>query len=220
MVRTVESSGQYELGRYYEGVRGEMLEFLPKKLERILEIGCGEAGFAEAVKRLTGAEAWGLELNQLAAGVAAERLDQLLLGDVISQMDNLPDQYFDCIVMNDVIEHLIDPEECLTRLKEKLVSGGVIVCSIPNVRHYTNLYNMLFKKQWRYEDAGILDRTHLRFFTEKSIREMFVRLGFNVQILKGINRTTHRTPRVVNALTLGWLSDAMFLQFGCRVSPR
>jgi len=217
---TKESQSLYDLSRYYENLRVEMLDFLPSKLGTMLEVGCGSASFSEVVKQTHGTETWGIEINDAMRELAEKRLDHLLIGDAMALLAELPDNYFDCVVMNDVLEHFVDPYTFLEKLKGKLSGNGVVVCSIPNVRHYTNLYNLMFQKQWRYEDAGILDRTHLRFFTENSIRDMFDSLGYEVEVLKGVTRTTHRTPKVVNALSLGWLSDSLYLQFGCRARPR
>src|SRR4030067_687595 len=124
------------------------------------------------------AEVWGIEADSNAAEKAKSKTDKVLHGDVNVLIDDLPDDYFDCIVSNDVLEHLVDPYEVLTRLKGKLSGKGVIVASIPNVRHISVLKDLILKKQWRYADDGILDRTHLRFFTRRSILGMFEGLGF------------------------------------------
>ena len=79
---------------------------------------------------------------------------------------------FDYIIMGDVIEHLLDPWTAVRNMRELLVPGGSIIASIPNVAHITNLYNML-SGSWTYEDMGLLDRTHLRFFTKSEIVKMF-----------------------------------------------
>ena len=91
--------------------------------------------------------------------------------------------------MNDVIEHLLEPWDDIQKLKSKLKSDGIFVSSIPNVRYAKNLFNMLFKRDWKYTDDRILDSTHYRFFTKKSIRRLFEENGYSVQKMKGVNRT-------------------------------
>lgn len=210
----------YDLTHYYQGERSEMLEFIPADAKRILEVGCGEGGFSAFLKEKLGAEIWGIEINETAGKKAEKIFHKLFIGDAFSLLGELPDQYFDCIIFNDVIEHMVDPYSLLYKIKSKLSKTGVIASSIPNVRHYNTLFSLVFKKQWRYEDAGVLDRTHLRFFTGKSIREMFDEQGYDIIKMKGLNRSTHRTINIVNILSLGWLSDTLYLQYGCQVRPR
>jgi 2-polyprenyl-3-methyl-5-hydroxy-6-metoxy-1,4-benzoquinol methylase len=198
-----------------------MLAFVPEDSRRILEVGCGEGMFSAGLKNKLQAEVWGLERDPDAAEKAKSRMDKVLNGDVNLLIDRLPDGHFDCIVCNDVLEHLVDPCEVLARLKRKLSGKGVIVASIPNVRHISVLKELILQKQWRYADAGILDRTHLRFFTRRSILEMFDALGFDVIRIEGINKTSSfRKFHLWNILCLGQLSDARYSQYACVARPR
>jgi len=114
------------------------------------------------------------------------------------------------------LEHLADPYTVLFNIKTKLNKNGVVVSSIPNVRYYSNLKKLLIDKQWQYEDLGILDKTHLRFFTEKSIKDTFDRLGYEIVKLSGINAFNPTWKfKLLNIITLGNLSDTKFAQFGC-----
>lgn len=206
---------------YYVFGRKEMVEFVPEDARTTLEVGCGEGVFSEEIKKRLGSEVWGIEYDSVAAEKARNKLDAVLHGDVVVLLDQLPDHYFDCIVFNDVLEHLADPFILLTKTKVKLSDHGVIVASIPNVRHISVLKELLIDKNWRYEDAGILDKTHLRFFTKKSILEMFDGLGFDVIRIEGINKTSSfRKFHLWNILCLGHLSDAMYSQYACVAKPR
>ena len=81
----------------------------------------------------------------------------------------LPDNNFDVVIFNDVLEHFENPWAVLENVKTKLNASGVVVASIPNVAYITNLVELILKKDWRYKpEGGILDKTHLRFFTKKS----------------------------------------------------
>ena len=158
---------------YYQGARPEMVDLVPKTAETILDIGCGEGHFAAGLKKELGAEVSGIELDEKSAALAVEKLDKVYSGDVNEIIKGLPESYYDCITCNDVLEHLVDPYSILKQLKSKLAPEGLIVSSIPNVLYFRVLANLLFKGDWKYENEGVLDRTHLRFFTRKSIIRMF-----------------------------------------------
>src|SRR5690606_19979004 len=164
---------------YYSGLRKDMLPYVPRSTRRLLEVGCAEGAFSSQLKGDRGLEAWGVEMNSTAAQVAASRLDKVVHGRAEDVLDQIPDSYFDCIVCNDVLEHIYDPYSLLLALKGKLAADGVLVASIPNIRYYKVLGELLFKRQWRYADSGVLDKTHVRFFTRESLREMSQELGLD-----------------------------------------
>jgi SAM-dependent methyltransferase len=211
---------------YYEQPRTEMLSLLPEPCHRVLEIGCGSGVFGATVKALRGAEVWGLEPEPTAARVAQGRLDRVL-DCPFPDDDLLPEKYFDCVVMNDVLEHMVHPERALARAKEVLVDGGVVVASIPNVRHFPTLWRLVVGGEWEYTERGILDRTHLRFFTRKSISALFVENGYRVDVLDGIDAYYQMTPadrkpwryfRYFRRLPLPGIHDMSYLRFAVRAS--
>lgn len=203
---------------YYQFQRAEMMEFLPHSYKRVLEIGCGEGSFAAQL--LSNTEIWGVEPNETAARAAANRLKTVLIGNYDTVRDRLPASYFDLVICNDVIEHVPDHDALLRDLHNKLQDGGYLVASIPNVRHFKNLAELLFQKDWRYREAGVLDRTHLRFFTERSIRRTLVEHGFVIDVLKGINRPRSSRKRILTSiiklLTFGFYADIQYQQLGIR----
>ncbi|NJL12973.1 MAG: class I SAM-dependent methyltransferase [Microscillaceae bacterium] len=206
---------------YYYGERAEMMAFYPQSARVVLDVGCAAGNFALALKQKYGAEVWGLEYEAEAARQAAEKLDKVLAGDCALNMPLLPDAYFEVIFFNDVLEHLVDPYSVLQMAKSKLKPGGQIISSIPNVRYFRNLGNLLFKKQWKYEESGILDRTHLRFFTTRSIRDMYQELGYEILQHRGINATSRSwKPFLVNLLTFNAFSDIRYVQFVTVARPR
>jgi len=204
---------------YYSQTRTEMLPFIPSNTKRLLDIGCSEGLFGAQLKQKLGAEVWGIELIPSVAELARQKLDRVLCGDIVEQLDKLPDRYFGCITFNDVIEHLVDPYRILLALKRKLSPQGVMVASIPNVRYFPTLFNLVVRGEWRYEDEGILDKTHLRFFTKKSIIEMFETLGYRVMRIEGINRSSGRKTKLLKLITFGRMSDIEYLQFACVARP-
>jgi 2-polyprenyl-3-methyl-5-hydroxy-6-metoxy-1,4-benzoquinol methylase len=113
---------------YYQRQRREIEPFIPINARRILDVGCGQGFFGEMLKSTREIEVWGIELDSVSAKEAIRRLDTVLIGDVEKNLNSLSDGYFDCIVFNDVIEHLVDPWNILRLIKPKLCSSGIIVC--------------------------------------------------------------------------------------------
>jgi 2-polyprenyl-3-methyl-5-hydroxy-6-metoxy-1,4-benzoquinol methylase len=173
---------------YYANARVEMLQFIPDNAQKILEVGCGEGKFS-AMLTEQGKETWAIEPNPASANIAAKGIAKVFCGTIDEKLSEIPDETFDVIVMNDVIEHLTEPWDDIQKLKSKLKKDGVFVSSIPNVRYAKNLFHVLFKRDWKYSDDRILDITHYRFFTKKSIRRLWEENGYSVQKMKGINRT-------------------------------
>ena len=199
---------------YYSLSRPEMLGYIPKQAKVILEVGCGQGNFAYALKQQReGAEVWGIELAEDEASEAAEKLDKVLSGSVESQIPQLPDNHFEVVIFNDVLEHLLDPYGVLTLLKSKLKPGGVVVSSIPNIRYFRNFFDFVWRKNWDYTDSGVMDKTHFRFFTVKSIRKMYENQGYKILQHEGINPSKSIKPVLMNILSLGKFSDIKYLQF-------
>ncbi|MBK9733896.1 MAG: class I SAM-dependent methyltransferase [Saprospiraceae bacterium] len=190
-----------------------MMEFLPKNIGVVLEIGCGEGGFSTYLKNTYHCEVWGIEYEKEQGLVASKYLDKVLIGDVGQLMDQLPDHYFDTVICNDVLEHIYDPYTILKSLKTKMKAEGKVISSIPNIRYFRNLYDLVFNKNWDYQANGILDITHVRFFTTKSIVKMYENAGYKVLTHKGINASKSIKPRLFNILTLGTFSDIKYIQF-------
>ncbi len=205
---------------YFSGGRPEMLTYIPTQAKRILEIGCGEGNFGAFLKQKQGAEVWGVEFEPLHADIARTKLDKVFAGDVAAVMSQLPQHYFEVIVCNDVLEHLTDPYTVLENLRNHLTPSGIVVSSIPNIRFFRTFFDFVFHKNWDYTDNGIMDKTHLRFFTIKSIPRMFENAGYEVVKLKGINASKSIRPVLFNMLFLGFFPDIKFLQFAVVAKPR
>jgi 2-polyprenyl-3-methyl-5-hydroxy-6-metoxy-1,4-benzoquinol methylase len=208
-----------EVAMYYRHPRPEMLGFVPATARRVLELGCAEGRFATAVKERTGGEVWGIEFNPQAAECASAVIDRVLVGDADQKIAELPDTYFDAVICNDVLEHLVDPVATLKQLRRKLQPQGVVVASIPNIRYLPALSKVVFRKDFPQEDEGIFDRTHLRFFTRKSIVRMFETAGFTMRRIKGINRYYGPLALLITFVSFGYFADVMYLQYACVASP-
>ncbi len=168
---------------YYHQHRPELLQYIPKSARRVLDVGCGAATFTKAVKQLGIDEVVGIEMNEAAAREASEVLDRVIVGN-IEEMD-LPfeDGYFDCVIFADILEHLYDPEAVLRKVARVLSPTGLMIMSIPNVRYYL-IWAMLSAGRWKYDDSGVLDRTHIRFFTAYEMRALVRDAGLRVQLMR------------------------------------
>ncbi len=173
---------------YFEHDRPEVRALIPAHAQRVLDVGCGAGALGTALKleREPGLEVVGIELDAAAAQRAGEELDRVLTGDAIARLAELRSGSFDAIVFADLLEHLADPQAALAHARRLLAPGGVVVASLPNVRHWSVLRQLL-EGDFRYEAAGILDRTHLRFFTRKSAQRLFAAAGFAVERCQGVH---------------------------------
>ena len=166
---------------YSSIVRWDMIELIPVGDHKILEVGCGAGQTLKKLKELGKAkEIVGIEINEQATQDLSGTLDRLYVGDV--ETIDLPhaDKYFDYILFGDVLEHLINPRRVLHSCKSLLRDDGYIIASIPNIKHHSVLLRLIFFDEFQYTDAGILDSSHLRFFTKKEIVKMFKDEKFEV----------------------------------------
>ena len=204
---------------YYLGERLEVVPLLPKEYSRVLEIGCGDGGFRNNLNQEH--EYWGVEPVEPIAKLAQEKLDKVLVGTYEEVESRIPNNYFDLVICNDVIEHMPDHDKFFQSIKEKLKKDGSLVGSIPNVRYIGNLWELLIRKDWEYKDIGILDRTHLRFFTMKSLIRALSNNAFSIEQIVGINCYQPRSPlkRVLYILAILLFGrDIKCLQFGIRAN--
>jgi len=164
---------------YFEFDRPELLALIPRTAATVLEVGCGRGRLGESLKARQSCEVNGIELDEEAATIARGRLDRVFVGDM-EQMDlDLCSEYYDAVVCGDVLEHFRDPEKQLARIRLWLKPTGVVIASIPNVRHHSVVRSLL-DGNWTYEPAGLLDATHLHFFTRRNIQELFEKAGYAV----------------------------------------
>ena len=168
--------------RYYENAREDLIQLIPQGARRVLDVGCGIGNLGAAIKAKRGpsVEVVGVELDIDAAEKARKVLDKVIAGNIETIDLPFEQKYFDCIVYGDVLEHLMDPWALLKRHKAFLKPKGYVLASIPNIAHY-RIIKMLKKHEWNYQEAGILDECHIRFFTIKSIKRMFEDAGFNIR---------------------------------------
>lgn len=164
---------------YYGHARPEVVKHIPKDTRVVVDIGCGAGALGAAVKqRLGDVEVRGVEISSRAAALARRVLDDVHHG---SAEEPMPESWPtpDCLVLADVLEHLVDPWTVLKAWVDRLPVGGTAVISLPNIAHGSILLNLL-KGNWAYVDAGILDRTHLRFFTRNTAIDLLEQAGLEL----------------------------------------
>lgn len=167
--------------QYFLHPRPEIVELVPLTARRILDVGCAAGRLGQTLKSRQQCLVHGVEMHPIAANQARSVLDAVYEGDIQGVLDQLPDRFFDCIVLADVLEHTIDPWNTLRQLTGKLAANpeSTMVLSIPNAAHWSVVLPLL-AGQWEYMDEGILDRTHLRFFTPSSVIAMVKAAGLRV----------------------------------------
>lgn len=146
--------------------------------KRVLEVGCGSGFVSEQLKR-NGCTVTGIELDPERAAMAKKFCSKILIGNVEEMALDFPKESFDVILFGDVLEHLFGPEAVLRKVRPFLAEGGLLVASIPNVANW-KIRLLLLKGSFDYTDWGILDRTHMRFFTRKSAKSLIEKAGFDI----------------------------------------
>ena len=167
---------------YSLGFRGDILELadLQKPQLTIMDIGCACGGTLMKAREMNpNAQLYGIELSSGAAAVA-EHFGQVFQADMLTIDKPELLGKFDYIFMGDVLEHIVDTDGALAKVYSWLKKGGQLIVSVPNIANISIITNMLMGK-WHYEDSGILDRTHMRFFTYKEMVENLARHNFTVK---------------------------------------
>lgn len=198
---------------YFQGQRSEVAHLVPQSCDRILDVGCGFGGLGRELKSRGFSSISGIELNPEAAPNLLGVYEKYWIGDVEAFCLPQDAEYFDCIIFADVLEHLKDPWVTLSRYVKWLKPGGVIVASIPNVRNIALMYNLIIRGRWQYQDSGLLDRTHLRFFTRTEIVKMFENAGLRIDLISENKESLAGVRRIVTAPLLTLIPDLGVCQF-------
>ncbi|MBT6046552.1 MAG: class I SAM-dependent methyltransferase [Candidatus Scalindua sp.] len=169
--------------KYDDTPRMDLLNLITEVPERVFEIGCGAGATGKAFKqKFKDIEFIGLEPEEKAAEIAQTRLDKVIRSDIEKvRLDSLGliKEYFDLIICADVLEHLYDPWKTIFTLRDYLKPNGSMLASIPNIQNI-DIINKLVDGHWTYSKYGLLDATHIRFFTLNEITKMFTGTGFKI----------------------------------------
>ncbi len=166
-------------GSYYQNVREDLFPLIPESAVTILEVGCAAGRTGKELKKRPGVFVAGVENDPEAARLAREVLDDVVEGNIEAMDLPYEENSFDCILFADVLEHLIDPLAVLKKMHKYLKPQGTVVASIPNVQFFGVVHH-LTEGNWTYQKEGILDETHLRFFTFKEMEKLFSQAGFEI----------------------------------------
>jgi 2-polyprenyl-3-methyl-5-hydroxy-6-metoxy-1,4-benzoquinol methylase len=206
--------GQELLADYYVAERSELVAFGRRQghFANALDIGCasgifGENLLREGVVRICD----GIEPFGDAAQAASLRLRRVWHGTLESVAGEVPWPQYDLVCMADVLEHLVDPWAVLRQLRERTNPGCCLLLSVPNVRHYKISMPLLFKGEFRYTDQGIMDRTHLHFFTRESLIDTLKECGWRVRTIDSHMKKRYRKAFMPTRWLEPWVAVQYFI---------
>ena len=214
--------GRYD-GQTYEADESTGLigSFIPFGA-RVLDVGCGTGSVSRLIREHRHATLVGIEPNADRAAICRERGIEVHSGYLTSGLLATLGQ-FDAIVFADVLEHLSDPSAMLRLIRPALKPGGVVVASVPNIANWTVRARLLFGR-FNYSESGIMDATHLRWFTQRTVRELFDRSGFVINSMGGsAGKWMHeyrRMPGHMRRQLLPWLTWRFPALFACQLIVR
>lgn len=196
---------------YATSTRADILPLVDRRYPHVLDVGCS-AGNTGALLKARGLceRVTGIEPFAATAALARHKLDHVIEKPVEAALDDIPDLSVDCILCLDVLEHLVDPWATVERLSTKLKPGGAFITSVPNVRHVQVLFNLLVRGRFRYTDSGILDRTHLRFFTRESALALMQTQSLAIEQSSGL---LGPLSKGLNTASLGLFKDLLIGQY-------
>jgi SAM-dependent methyltransferase len=205
---------------YFTHARTEIEPLLPARLGRVLEVGCGAGATLAWLRHSHRCDyVAAMELSERSAEQARRHADLVVTGNAETLLESaFHGQTFDLVLCLDVLEHMVDPWRFVQSLAQVMSNDATAIFSIPNVRHLSVLLPLVVGGQWRYEAEGILDRTHLRFFTRISALQLVSTPPLQA------TRWLHNIPRspsrlgLLNRVTFGVFAD--FLAFQYLISVR
>jgi len=198
---------------YHDNLRHDLLRFLPEKSTSCIELGCGAGTFGKTLKAELGTRVVGLELDPVSAEAARSVLDEVVQGRLEELADRLPWETCDLVVCNDILEHVADPAAVLDVIARRIQRPVHLLFSVPNVRYIEVVGELVLLGRWKYREHGVLDRTHLRFFTRRSFRQLLSEHGGTV-LREGFTSSCKNLPfRILDAICLGALQEFRYMQY-------
>jgi Predicted methyltransferase (contains TPR repeat) len=197
---------------YYRNDRMDVLKVIPNTPKNVLELGCGEGNFGSLLKQKYNCNVTGIDISSAALSKAKGRIDKIYHAN-IDEFDFSKLGKFDLVVANDCLEHLREPWEVVAKLKNNISADGYFVASIPNVRNYQIIKDVFKNGRWDYVDSGLLDRTHLRFFTKENMIELFKDNQYIVEEIIPTHIKRIKKRRILKFLLKKYCPDLFVLQF-------
>jgi 2-polyprenyl-3-methyl-5-hydroxy-6-metoxy-1,4-benzoquinol methylase len=204
---------------YFSFIRLDLINLIDRNSSnlKVLEIG---AAYGETLHYLkqegVASEVVGVDLfEDVKNKQNYKKLDKFIFGNIEEIELNEYETYFDLILLPDVLEHLIEPKKVLDKLKKYLTQEGKIILSMPNIRHYSAMNKIFLKGDFKYEESGLFDYTHMRFYCRKNIKELIEASGYavlkeesSIKNYKGKSIT-----KIINSLTFGLLEEFFSVQY-------
>lgn len=184
---------------YFKGLNVKLFQKISPNSSTILEVGCSEGKLGAYIQQRYKAKVYGIELFPEAAVQAKQKLTDVIIGDIEKIDLPYPEQFFDHIIFGDVLEHLKNPWAVLEKLKPYLKKDGTILACIPHIGHISSLIELI-AGNWNYTKNGILDQTHLRFFTRSTILELFNSAGYDIKEIDSITSTNQYCEQWISHL--------------------
>jgi 2-polyprenyl-3-methyl-5-hydroxy-6-metoxy-1,4-benzoquinol methylase len=203
---------------YFGTARLDMLALLRRgECERLLELGAGDGATLRAAKDLgLATHTVGIDAVGPFAGEAARGVDRFERGDIESMSLDLFGAPFDAVLCADVLEHLVDPWAVVNRLVELLRPGGLFLASLPNFRNHRALRPIVCNGDLAYANAGLLDRTHLRFFCRRNAIQLLEQAGLTIETVAENMGAYGLRHRALDWLTLGTCHEFFVHQYRLR----
>lgn len=166
----------------YINVNPYILKYLNNlKNKQILDVGCGDASLGKILEKKEN-KVTGIEMNPESARLARKNISNVIEEDALAAVKKLKKDFFDVVILSDFIEHIPYPDIFLKELKHLIRKGGFIIISVPNIANFTTRFDLLFGR-FDYKKHGIMDSTHLRFFTKKTISKLVSAAGYKIKKL-------------------------------------
>jgi 2-polyprenyl-3-methyl-5-hydroxy-6-metoxy-1,4-benzoquinol methylase len=198
--------------QYYQGVRTDLIELVPSINGAVFEIGCAEGKTLEYIRSKFDCTVAGVDYCDSAVSTAQAKGLNVCKCDLNIEPLPFSETEFDYILVGDVLEHLYDPWRILKDLSLRLKNDGRLLISIPNVKHYYILRDLILKDQWEYQESGLLDISHVRFFTLTSSQKLIEESGLEIDTLK-YSMSASPKMRWLNKLLSGKLDSYLAFHF-------
>jgi 2-polyprenyl-3-methyl-5-hydroxy-6-metoxy-1,4-benzoquinol methylase len=194
---------------YYQHLRMHLLLLAGSDIQdiKVLEIGCAAGQSLSYFKQNGAAYTVGVELVPEVAQMAMSRpeIDKIIIGNIETIDLEYPEGYFDLVVVGHVLEHVTNPWDVLSKVVTYIRPGGKIIGSLPNVRHLSVIIPLIFSGDWEYQSVGILDWTHYRFFTKKTVQQLLESANLKVDCITP--EVLGKKSLLLSLLTMGLFDD-------------
>ena len=184
---------------------------IPLSAKKILDVGCANGNWVNRLGKRE-LEVIGIERDEKLCAQASRNLRKVFLADVEKFDLPFPERYFDCILYADVLEHLQDPQALLQKHIRYLKEDGCAIASIPNIRYYKVILRLVLGGVWDYIESGLLDKTHLRFFTLLNTKELFANAGYKIVEVRR-NIIAASGFKILNFLCFNKLKEFLVYQY-------